>query len=207
MTITNGYCTLAEFKAEKRVTSTDATDDGVIEGLIEDASRLIDAITGRHFYAMTTMTRVYDVPPDGVVWLDEDLLVLTTLTNGDGTAISSANYVLRPDNRLPKFLIQLRDVSGLGFYPSSTTGSYQQAISILGTWGYCDRASSDADSVTAVRNTRQACIEIAVHNYQQRFGQVTEGNVQVTAAGLVITPHGAIPKAAYERIRPYIKAV
>jgi len=42
MAITNGYCTLEEFKDDKRITSDDAADDGVIEGIIEDASRMID---------------------------------------------------------------------------------------------------------------------------------------------------------------------
>ena len=47
MTISNGYCTLADVKAALRV--QDAIDDALIEVAIESASREIDNFTGRTF--------------------------------------------------------------------------------------------------------------------------------------------------------------
>ena len=71
MAITNGYATLPEFKAWVDITSADAPDDGVIEDIIETASRHIDNTTGRTFYARTE-TRYYDVPDGRQIDLDDD---------------------------------------------------------------------------------------------------------------------------------------
>ena len=50
MPITNGYVTLADVKAELRLTT--ATDDTRLERCVETASRFIDLLAGRVFYAL-----------------------------------------------------------------------------------------------------------------------------------------------------------
>ena len=49
MPITNGYATLVDVKAELRLTTT--TDDTRLERCVETASRFIDLLAGRVFYA------------------------------------------------------------------------------------------------------------------------------------------------------------
>ena len=77
MAIINGYATLAEFKALLGITSTNATDDSIIEDCIEAASRYIDGKTRRTFYARTE-TRYFSVPDGGErqLDLDDDLLTI-----------------------------------------------------------------------------------------------------------------------------------
>jgi hypothetical protein len=42
---------------------------------------------------------------------------------------------------------------------------------------------------------------------EERFGVNAGGNVYITAGGVVQSPAGAIPKAAYDMIKPYIRKV
>lgn len=205
MTITNGYTDLATFKSDKRITSTDTTDDSVIEGIIEDASRLIDRSTGR-FYFASTETRYFDRPNDSVLWLDEDLLSVTTLTNGDGTVIASTAYLLQPYNGPSHYAILLRPAQGAIWIMNTTAGDNFKAATVLGSWGFVDRTATDRESSERIRNTRAACIDISVWSYLKRFGRDTEALAQITAAGIVTMPSGEMPTSAWLRIKNYKKA-
>ena len=140
MSILNGYTNLEEFKAyltaPGQSLNTDIADDSVIEGLIEIASRRVEDLVGmgRVFYPYVQSLN-YDLPDDGVLWLGADLLEVISLTNGDGTAITSTNYILLPANYYPKYALKLRDVSG-EIWEASSTGSGEQVIALNGIWGY-----------------------------------------------------------------------
>ncbi len=86
MTITNGYCTLAEVKSALRL--TDNADDGLIEKAIEGASRRIDGVTGRWFYK-TAPTAVKQYPVDSYNVSVSDMantsIIVKTDDDGDGT--------------------------------------------------------------------------------------------------------------------------
>jgi len=142
-TVINGYCTLAEFKAHLtppgETLDADTADDAVIHALIETASRRVDDLTGRVFYPYV-QTRSYDIPTDGVLWLDADLLEVTTLTNGDDDAIASTEYVLQPANVYPKYSLRIRDVSSEVWEVDSNASS-EQVIDVLGVWGYHNQYS------------------------------------------------------------------
>lgn len=105
MTITNGYCTLAELKASvvANATTTDATRDAIMEAVIEAASRAIDRRTGRRFFADSAdVTRYYNAWDEYTVY-PEDLISITTLSTDDGTrayatTITSSEYELWPYN-------------------------------------------------------------------------------------------------------------
>ena len=215
MAITNGYCTLANFKADKRIQpySIDIGDDGVIEDIIADASRLIDQVCNRTFYSRTE-TRYYDIPSapysnqyevrsieSGVLKFDDDLLAITTLTNGDGTTIASTQYNLLDYNKPRKHSLQLKDSSTVN-WTADASGNTRAVISIAGTWGYVNRAATDADSVRVISNTARACRMIAMHEYLKRFGK-SEEVAQITGAGVVIVPSGEIPKEAFGLINNY----
>src|SRR5687767_1135016 len=106
----NLYGTLADYKAYStargQLSTSDISDDGVIVDLLEQASRYFDEKSGRQAYP-TIETRLYDVPSDSTLWLDGDLLSVITLTNGDTTVITTANYVTRPNNFTPYYAIEL----------------------------------------------------------------------------------------------------
>lgn len=180
MAITNGYATLAEYKAYHPITSVSATDDGVIEDLIEAASRHFDAqASGRTFYARTE-TRYFSIPSGRTLRVDDDLLAITTLTNGDGTVISSSDYYLVPRNASPKFEIVLKESASV-FWASDSNGNTEFVISIAGSWGY---------ATTRPDNINIACLEIAKALYSRRTGETMNMVARVTAAGVVLMPQG-----------------
>ena len=128
------YATLTDLKAELGETGT--TNDARLGRYIAQASRSIEAFTGRTFYPVTA-TKYFDAPRDGcsLFLAYEDLLTLTTLTDDTGT-ITSAYYWLYPLNVTPKHSVVLDTGSlGRGFQYDEDP---QRAISIAGQWGYGD---------------------------------------------------------------------
>lgn len=194
MAITNGYCTLAEFKAYAiPKAGADAGDDAVLEDLIEAASRFIDGQTGRTFYARTE-TREFDIPEGRELRLDDDLISVTTLTNGDGDTISSDDYVLLPANLAVKRAIKLKAGSA-EIWELDSDGNAEQVISVAGSWG---RYSSAPDDI------KQATLAIARAANNRRAGQNTEGKARITAAGMVVEPID-VPEYAWRVIRRYAR--
>ena len=197
MAITNGYTTLEDFKRwvdpSGELFSPNARDDSVIEKCIEAASRKIDELVQSSFYARSE-TRFYNRPSSRELMLDADLLSITTLTNGDGTEISSSEYFFEPRNGRYYFKIVLKQSSSVAWEDDSD-GNSERVISVAGTWGRA--ASAPADIV-------EACKLLAHAAYQKRSGQSVEGIAHVTAAGVVISPK-EIPETAMmiiERHRP-----
>ena len=192
MAITNGYATLAEFKLYKKITTTDTDRDSVIEDIIEGASRDIDREVGRTFYARTE-TRYFDVPIDNsrLLRVDDDLLAITTLTNGDSNTIAATEYNLVPKNVAPYYGIRLK--SGSAYYWNmDSSGNTEDVISIAGTWGW---------SSTAPNDIRQLCLAMSLNDYKKRFGEGQQ-SATITAAGVVLSSPGMIKELA-EKARRY----
>jgi hypothetical protein len=151
MSVNNGYSRLDLVKGLKRITSVSAPDDLVLERMISAASRFIDNYTNRTFYPRVD-TRYYDVPRGAygefrrggesgmsreLLLLDDDLLSLTTLTNGDLSVILPASYVLEDYNETPYWGIRLKYMSNV-YWIWDSTGNTERVISVLGEWGYHD---------------------------------------------------------------------
>ena len=135
MAIINGYTTLQSVKDLLKITATDTTDDAVIEDMIGQVSRYIDAEAGRKFYPRIE-TRYYNVPRDRrQLTLDDDLLVLTSVTNGDGDAVVAADYTILPANAYPKFAIRLTDTTS-EYWDVDSNSNSEQVIDVLGWWGF-----------------------------------------------------------------------
>lgn len=182
----SSYVTLNEYKQYADITSTDTTDDAVLTQLIASASALIDRMTGRTF-TLRNETHYFDVPRHHVLWLDDDLYAITSITNGDGTTVQSSDYIRWPYNGLPSYALEATGTSWVG----------SERITIVGSWGY---------SVSAPDDVKMAVLEIVRAATGRRSGQSQEGVARVTASGLVITPQG-IPKAAAEIIMHYKRVV
>ena len=195
MAITNGYATLAEYKLWADISSTDTNDDSVIEDLVELASRYIDHKTGRTFYARTE-TRYFDVPRMGSreLRLDDDLLTITTLTNGDDSSIANTEYNFIPKNITPYYAIRLK-ASSSAYWNFDSDGNGEFVISVAGTWGY---------TATAPDDIKSACLMIATSAYKRRFGESTSSTATITAAGVVLTPQD-IPSQAADIIRLFVR--
>lgn len=115
------------------------SDDPLILEIIRSVCEDIERIGQRSYVPrIETIYRdaVADVLDDGILLLEDDLLEVTTLTNGDGTVIASDDYYFEPRHKTPYWGIGLLGSSGL-------TWQYQEdsedAISIVGVWGYHKR--------------------------------------------------------------------
>ena len=127
---------------------------------------------------------------------DEDLLSITTFTNGDGTTIASTEYVFMPLNDNPKYGLKLLPSSTVT-WECTTANDEEKALTILGSWGY---------SATAPAEIKLVCLALAESLYRRRFGENMNTTSFATAAGVVITPMD-VPDWAKEILSNYKKWV
>jgi len=121
----------------------DPSDDVRIEQVVEAASRWIDTKTGRRFYGETeTRSFVVGEDTDGAyLYFDKPLLSITTLTNGDGNTVAATEYTTEPRNETPLTAIRLLDKSSVVWQYADD--QYEDAITVLGSWGYVSSTPPD----------------------------------------------------------------
>lgn len=153
MTTQNAHATLADYKswitARGSDTSLDASDDVVMESILKGVSRYIEQQSGRHFTPYIE-TRYFDTPTEDDVralCLDEDLLEVISITNGDGTTVPSTEYILLnaslKRNSTPYRYIRIKDTSTY-YWTLDTAGDSHSVIAVSGFWGHHNRYSTDA---------------------------------------------------------------
>ena len=140
--IVNSYATLADFKnfisvrGQSTNMSTDTVDDAQISEILEGTSRYIDTLTRRTFYPRCE-TRYFSVPQNQgnlrTLYLDDDLLSVVSVTNGDGVAVTE--YNLLPKNYNSKWGIQIYSAASSFWTPSNTLGG-EYVIAVTGWWGF-----------------------------------------------------------------------
>lgn len=166
------YVTLDELKSYLKI-SGDA-DDVLLHVALNAATIAIDNYCGRRFSGVLA-TRYYserDVR-SGVLWLDDDLLSVQQLLNGDGAALTSAYYWLSPRNAAPFHSVRLRSTAAWSF-------NQDGEIAITGTWGY---------TATPDPLIKQAAFWLASYFYRLKDSQVFD----VTATpelGQITIPKG-----------------
>ncbi len=147
------YARPADLKNYLGITAT--TDDVVLLLCCEWARAQIDSITRRHFYPHIA-TRYYDADvPDYYLPLGDDLITLTTFTNGDTTTILAANYRLYPVEGPPYQWIELNKAGSVNFTYSTTP---QRAMSILGVWGWSKVGISSGATAAVISTTSTTTI-------------------------------------------------
>jgi len=139
--------TLDYVRQHRRLATAEISDDPLIRSFIEDASiQFCQALRGRTPMPYR-MTRVFDFKSARRLVLDEDLLAVTTFTNGDSTPIASSQYVLHPNNLYPKWRIDLRLNSSLSLTFNDTP---EQALSVAGIWGYVPQYANAWKPITTL---------------------------------------------------------
>lgn len=143
MSVSNGYCTLAELKAALRL--TDSIDDSLLELSIESASREIDGYTERFFYS-TSATRVYAPNNVYVVETDDIVSVTSVKTSTDGLTFDqtllSTDYQLEPLNGIVGGLVspytQMRAVGDYLWpaYSPQTIYHLEASVQVVGVFGW-----------------------------------------------------------------------
>jgi hypothetical protein len=161
------YATLHQVRSYLKLKTAETSDDELLKDFVRASTRSIDKYTRRRFdVRLETRNYDYPVPKSGLhgvykaedfvyqmnavadwvdarIKLDDDLLAVDTLTNGDDVEISSGDYVLEPANNYPKHSIKLVEDSDVSWQTGSS-GERKQIIDVKGHWGYHDRYDSDA---------------------------------------------------------------
>lgn len=182
------------------------TDDALLTLFLADAQLLIDGFCHRTFESSAVSAKLFDAVADvrtldtlglqqtgateRTLWLGGFDLATTTgliVVNGDGTTISSSNYVLEPRNSYPAYAITLKSGADVVWtYDDSPEG----AISVTGHWAY----SQTADSLI-----KSATLSLAAWAYRQRSSNADTDRPLLTGDGVTILP-SALPKHVYQRL-------
>lgn len=194
------YITVSQFKTLLGITSD--TDDGIIQICISNASKTIETYTGRLFECAADTTKKFTPLREdwgGTLWwdgltlgLDLDLCQLTSITNGDGSAIPTTAVVLLPMNMPVKTAIKIKSNTQ---YVWTYTGAPDEAVSIVGRWAY---------SITPPDDIVGTCYELTKYLYQNRESNPTSAQQTISADGVPIPPD-QIPKLITNLMRPYVR--
>jgi hypothetical protein len=149
-------------------------DDVILVDALNAAIQGIEHYCGRRFVGVEE-TRYFnwDAVRGQTLWLDDDLLSIETLTNGDTSVLTSPYYLLEPRNAAPYHRIRLKSTANWAF-------NQDGEIAVAGVWGY----TLDADDLV-----RQACLWLASYFYRLKDSQVFD----VTATpelGQITIPRG-----------------
>ncbi len=157
------YTTLQAVRRQAQIGANEITQDEELVDWIADASAWIDNYCGQHFdpriYTKGLNGEVGSVNP--LLFLKAlPLLAITTLKNGDGSTIASANYTTLPKYDYPKTHVRLT-VGNSWLTPNQTDATCPSpapvldsayavdALEITGTWGFhtdYDNAWEDSGS-------------------------------------------------------------
>ena len=187
------YVSIPQFKNYRGITST--KEDVLLGDLLERAQAQVESYCDRTFAAPSTAaTRYYDAVRDvsddkRTLYLDADLATITTITNGDGTAVATTHYVPEPRNATPYRSIRLTTLADDNW---TYTAAPEDAIRVLGRWGYATAAPADV---------QQATIRLAAYMYAQK--DVSTFDVTVMGDwGAMTVPQG-MPKDVRELLEPF----
>lgn len=166
------YTTYTDAKLYLKIPVATTTDDTLLTTLIARAQAAIDSFCRQTFEASADTTRYFDPTRDtapapggyaGLIHDDTRMLVLdaplaqiTTVTNGDSTAVASSKYITEPRNTTPWHALILKSNAGISW---TYTTAPENSIAIVGRWAY---------SITAPADIVHATIRLAAYLYRQR---------------------------------------
>jgi hypothetical protein len=129
--------TLYALRQRLGLATTDTADDPRLLDALQSASLQVERLSNRRFCPRrATLEQNVNIFQASELLLDDDLLELTTLVNGDGSTIDPANIVTIPGNDGPISVIRL--TGGEAFTWENTP---IRAVSVTGVWGWHDRWS------------------------------------------------------------------
>lgn len=204
MAITNGYCTLSEFKAFMQAPGqdviSDAGDDAVIEQIIESVSRFFDGECVRHFYKNSVdETRYYTATDQSYVRVDDLVSVTALYTDyGDRTypnTWAATDFDLWPYNASTEGrpYVQIIVSPGGGYwFPAGVA----KGVKVTGVFGY--------PSIPA--QIKEATLITGLSAYKRRFGENLSSVSTVTAGGVIITPQD-VPAVAWALVNQFRRRI
>lgn len=124
--------TLHALRARLGLADSDTSDDARLLAALQAAAAQVERAAGRRFCPRQAVLH-HTVHYPTELLLDDDLLELTTLTNGDGNNIPLENVILLPDDAPAGGVLLM---AGSSF---TWANSPVQAVSISGIWGWHNR--------------------------------------------------------------------
>lgn len=130
MVFTPYLITLAHLRRHRSLAAAQTDDDVLLaEFVLQASANLITQIFRiPHPYLET---KQFDYMQSNLLNVGDDLLSITTLTNGDGTTVAPSSYNLMPLNQKPHYMVKMK--TGYSF---NYIDSRDAAIEIEGEWGY-----------------------------------------------------------------------
>ena len=187
------YLSLDEFKLWQGIDRTETDDDTLLLSLLDRVTTAIETYTGRVFEAASA-TRYFESDAldtaANILWVDQDLVSITTLTNGDddATEIPDTEYWLMDRNYGPPYYgIRIKSDSDYS-WEWDTDGW----VSVLGMWGW---------SSTPPADVLQACVRWAAYAYHEKDSP-TYVTTAIPEAGIITMPQG-IPIDVEKLLTPY----
>lgn len=193
------YVASSDVKQYGGVPSSDSVDDVEITLLIGRAQKYIENYTGRVFESDSDSesTRYFTAIDDvegRVLYLDQDLLAVATITAGQSSdTIVASDYVTEPRNDTPYFALRLKDNSDKCWDEDTSDGDYENAIVVNGQWAYS--ASPPAD-------IKHATIRLVRWYYEQGRVNPQDERPVVLESGVTVLP-AAIPSDIKEILNYY----
>jgi hypothetical protein len=168
------YATLPAAEDQFSNISGASADAALLWKQLTPASRLVEEFCGGRRFDWRIETRRYDAVGLHVgvdhIDLDEDLLELTALVNGDGSAVDLACCTLAPYNAYPKRSIYLNGVTW------ARPANPRAAIQVAGAWGFHrrpDEAWQDANVTVPAGGLAEDAVELVLPD----LGAIERGHV------------------------------
>lgn len=170
-------------------------DRGLIEACITRAQAQIDRHTKRTFEATADSTRYFhainDVDLSDLIF-DHDLCAITSITNGDGTTVTTGQYDKLPANRTPWYAVRLKSSAAISW---TYTTDPENAIAVVGRWAYDTSVPADI---------KDACVRLATHKYRLRDHSDSRDATTYTTSGTILQSN-RLPREVEELLEPFIR--
>jgi len=190
------YTTLLDVKNYIGIAHDNDSDDTLLTDMINRAQKTIDSYCLRTFEASTNTVRYFDAVKDvtgRLLKLDRDLCAIATITNGNGTTVTSTQYITQPKSETPYYGILLLASSGINWQWNNDP---EGAIAVSGKWAFSTSAPSDIV---------HACIRLTAFFYRSKDAQVFD---QTAFSELgAIRMNRKLPSDILELLAPYRRAV
>ena len=153
------YEWLYQFKEMQELAESDVKSHTRIMRSIRGASGLIEERTGeRHFYPVIA-TKKFDYQSGYELDLDEDLISITSVINGDGSTMDHTALKLYPIETPWHRRIHVNPTSSELF---NYDDEPHQAIQIEGVWGYWDQYEDSEDTIQDAEGITDVATTITV---------------------------------------------
>lgn len=190
------YLSTADLKVYLGIAAGETGDDTLLASILTRTQAIIDAYCRRTFEASTNTDRTFDAVRDvsgRLLYLDEDLAAINSITNGDSTTVDSSDYTTEPRNRTPYYAIRLLTSSNVAW---TYTDNPEDAITVSGKWAYSETAPADIVHATA---------RLAAYLYRQKDNSLDLDRT-VIAGDATILPV-SLPSDLKRLLAPYRRLV